>query len=268
MTTRRERLERKIEKRLEWAEKQQSKSTQEANRAGSYVEDIPFGQPILVGHHSERGHRTALERSNSAMRRAIEADEKAKDHESKAAGLQRQLNHSIFSDDDDAIERLEEKIAGLEKAQEAMKAVNKICRDEKTTTEEKTALIREAMPKIANESINELLNPKYAFQGIGFPSYSLQNNNANINRLKKRITEIKSRQALAEKAQESESGVIVTGDKYVCVTFAEKPDRSVLNDLKAAGFCWRGGSWNGWRENLPETVKQMIEAPIEAAQED
>lgn len=268
MTTRRERLERKIEKRLEWAEKQQDKSTQELNRARGHVENIPFGQPILVGHHSESQHRSALERSNSAMRRAIDADEKAKDHESKAAGLQMQLNHSIFSDDEDAIERLEEKIADLQKSQEAMKTVNKICRDKKTTVEEKTALIRQVMPKITDESIDELLNPKYAFHGIGFPSYSLQNNNANINRLKKRIIEIKARRERAESAQRSESGVVVTGDEYIYVTFAEKPDRSVLNDLKAAGFGWSRGSWDGRRENLPESVKQMMEAPIDAVQED
>jgi hypothetical protein len=33
---------------------------------------IPFGQPILVGHHSERGHRRALERIDRNMRKGID----------------------------------------------------------------------------------------------------------------------------------------------------------------------------------------------------
>jgi Domain of unknown function (DUF3560) len=38
---------------------------------------IPPGQPILVGHHSERGHRAALKRIDNRMRRSIEEDAKA-----------------------------------------------------------------------------------------------------------------------------------------------------------------------------------------------
>lgn len=35
------------------------------------VEHIPFGQPILVGHHSERGHRRTLERAQNAAFAAV-----------------------------------------------------------------------------------------------------------------------------------------------------------------------------------------------------
>jgi Domain of unknown function (DUF3560) len=38
---------------------------------------IPPGQPILVGHYSERGHRAALNRIDQRMRRSIEEDAKA-----------------------------------------------------------------------------------------------------------------------------------------------------------------------------------------------
>lgn len=39
---------------------------------------IPFGQPILVGHHSEGKHRRAIERADNAMRKSIEESDKAK----------------------------------------------------------------------------------------------------------------------------------------------------------------------------------------------
>src|SRR5690606_1472040 len=48
----------------------------------------------------------------------------------------------------------------------------------------------------------------------------------------------------------------IEGGDWVRVTFAEKPERSVLSALKAAGFRWRGGSWIGERAKLPAEVMQ------------
>lgn len=50
---------------------------------------IPFGQPILVGHHSERRHRRDLERADNGMRKAIEADKRAGYWASRAEGAVR-----------------------------------------------------------------------------------------------------------------------------------------------------------------------------------
>jgi len=49
---------------------------------------IPFGQPILVGHHSERRHRRAIERADNAMRRGIEESDKAKYFAGRAASAE------------------------------------------------------------------------------------------------------------------------------------------------------------------------------------
>jgi hypothetical protein len=48
-----------------------------SDRAHAATAQIPFGQPILVGHHSERRHRAAIARSDSAMRRSIETRREA-----------------------------------------------------------------------------------------------------------------------------------------------------------------------------------------------
>ena len=50
----------------------EAESDQHVERSRSYTEGIPFGQPILVGHHSQRGHEKALERSRSAATKAVE----------------------------------------------------------------------------------------------------------------------------------------------------------------------------------------------------
>jgi hypothetical protein len=49
------------------------------------VGQIPMGQPILVGHHSEKRHRNALKRSDNHMRAGIEATEKRKHYEDRAS---------------------------------------------------------------------------------------------------------------------------------------------------------------------------------------
>jgi hypothetical protein len=52
--------------------------------------------------------------------------------------------------------------------------------------------------------------------------------------------------------------VIRTGESgWAEVTFAEKPDREVLDSLKAADFRWSGGSWFGSASKLPESVKAL-----------
>lgn len=43
----------------------------------SIHDNIPFGQPILVGHHSERRHRRDLERARNAANAACELSDKA-----------------------------------------------------------------------------------------------------------------------------------------------------------------------------------------------
>src|SRR5690606_15904445 len=53
MTTRRERLEAKLEKRQEWAASRDAKATQHLERSDAIAERFELGQPILVGHHSE-----------------------------------------------------------------------------------------------------------------------------------------------------------------------------------------------------------------------
>lgn len=59
-----------------------------------------------------------------------------------------------------------------------------------------------------------------------------------------------------EQAEQSENGIIITvRNGWTCVTFAEKPERSVLNELKEAGYRWRNGSWQGDADKLPESVK-------------
>lgn len=253
---RRERLERKIERRLEWAESRDAKSAA-AFDAGNMSEEktgIPFGQPILVGHHSEGRHRRTIERAHRAMERGVEHSHMANHHRSKAEGLQRQLDRCIFSDDDNAIEALEAKLAGLEREREINNTVNKIIR-RKPRAEKTPEKIKELIELGVNPlAAEKLFMPDFCGR-IGIPAYVNQNLGGRIKQARDRIADLKQRAERAELAERSETGVSITGGEWVSITFAEKPEREILTALKSAGFRWRRGSWNGKRENIPECVE-------------
>lgn len=257
--TRRERLERKLEQRREWADKANRRSSEEMETARKITEHIPFGQPILVGHHSEGAHRRLIARSAGHMDRSVEQSRLADYHEGKAEGIERQLENTVFSDDPDALDRLREKLEKLEALQERMKAINKIVRTKGITEDQMRERIKAAYPDLDDAEVSEIVckPPHLAYIGPGFPSYALTNNNATIRRVKERIAQIERRQARQEAAENASGGVLVEGQEYVRITFSEKPAREVLNDLKAAGFYWRGGSWCGRRDQIPESVAEM-----------
>jgi hypothetical protein len=182
-------MQRKLQKRQEWAAKRQAEARQRLDAAHQATEHIPLGQPILLGHHSEKAHRAALARSDSNMSKGCEAQSMAEHHKDKAAGLERQLETSVFSDDEDAVEQIEAKIASLEAKRHRMKAINAAHKkflknpaslDAADLTDEEKAFIR-------------AYKPTYSWEPHPFPPYSLTNLGANIRRYKQRVEEINRR---------------------------------------------------------------------------
>jgi hypothetical protein len=82
---------------------------------------IPFGQPILVGHHSERRDRNYRGRIHSTYGKAFALQKAAEEAERKA----NTTSNAISSDDPDAPDKLAERIATLEERQAVMVATNK-----------------------------------------------------------------------------------------------------------------------------------------------
>ncbi len=83
-------LTERAEERAERFDDYSAKRAADANRAHEAVADIAerfeFGQPILVGHHSERKARKDAERMESGMRRAVNAFETSQYWVGRAAG--------------------------------------------------------------------------------------------------------------------------------------------------------------------------------------
>lgn len=255
--TRRERLERKLERRAEWAAKAETRSAQRFNAAHKIADGIPFGQPILVGHHSEAHARRDQDRIYTNMSKACELADLAKHHESKAAGLSDQLERAIFSDDSDATEALRARIAENEAKRDQMKKINSLYRK------------ADVAGLLALGIDIERLKAKLAEAGSYWGSaphlpYELTNLGARIRDDKKRLEQIERDQVrkakTEEKMAESDAGVIVEpcNGGYCLVTFADKPERPILDALKAAGFWWSKGSWAGKQDQIPPCVAELL----------
>lgn len=80
-----ERAKAKAQRYEQWAAGAEAKSEASFKRSHDMVSGIPMGQPILVGHHSERAHQNLLDRSWNALGKAVKLGEKAASHENKAA---------------------------------------------------------------------------------------------------------------------------------------------------------------------------------------
>lgn len=265
--TRRERLERKLERREEWAAKAAVRRDSAWKQAHDLGDMIPLGQPILVGHHSEGKHRRHIDKINRAGQRGLEEHRKAEHHADKADGLATQLERSVFSDDDDAIEQLEARIAEREAARDHGKRINAAWRK----AGKPDPLDPEAWDAFAAKVGKE--DAAFAERGLRFQRradapglftwakpYDPKYDGANLRRDRERIEEIQRRQKATERA-EAAGGVTIERrgeDGGWCrVTFAEKPEREILNALRAAGYSWGGGCWSGRTEYLPDEVAEL-----------
>lgn len=184
-STYRERRLARAERLREWAEKREAKAVAAAADVHRRVDAIPLGQPILVGHHSERRHRRDLARIDSSIQKAHEHGQMAHSMRSRAANIEAAADNAIYSDDHDACERLAEKIATLEAERDRIKAYNATCRK---GSPDRSLLVESDISDLETC----LKYAAYQCKGGAFPSYKLSNLNGNIGRLRKRLEQLSS----------------------------------------------------------------------------
>ncbi len=112
---------RRAERRREWAEKAEERSTQYFQRSEDAVAGIVPGQPILVGHHSEKRHRAALERSWNAMDKSVAESKKAEAHNEKAEYWEGKAE-DITLDMPESLEYFKEQLAKAEEYHAGVKS--------------------------------------------------------------------------------------------------------------------------------------------------
>lgn len=157
-------------------------------------------------------------------------------------------NRPINSGDPDALERLLDKLAGLERNQELMKACNKAIR-QGMSHEDTVSRLQEL--GLSRQTAEKILIPDY-MNRIGFPSFSLTNNGAEIRRIKGRIEEVQARAGKETREVNIANGVTVTENREenrLQVFFPGKPAPEIIKLMKYHGFKW-APSWGCWQRQL------------------
>lgn len=193
----------------------------------SFLKNEIILKRILIGHHSEKSDRRYRDKISGAMRRSVEADSKAAYYADKAESIK--SNDAIFSDDPEALVKLEEKLNSLKEMQDFMKATNKCIRKN-----DKDAFLK---LKFGNDRMwEELIQPK--FGGQGFAHFTLTNNSANIRRIEKRVDALKN-QVQTVAVDTVINGVRILENREanrLQLFFGGKPVQEVITQLKQHGF--------------------------------
>ena len=253
--------EQKIEARKEryraLAEKSRTRANELINRASNMASVIPFGQPILVGHHSEGRDRRYRARIGHTMSKGADLLKKADYYARRAESTN---NYAISADDPDALEKLRERIAALKMAQERMKAANAAIRKHKKSADEQQAAL-EAIGFTAEQAV-ELLKPDFAGR-LGFAPFQLTNNNATIKRLEDRLKVLEKAQDLEDRTTDYAWGSVRENKEAnrIQFIFGGKPDETVRKLMKANGFRWSPSekAWQRqWTANAVYAARDVI----------
>lgn len=223
------------------AQEEREKSAKLFEQARELAGHIPMGQPILVGHHSEKRHRRHLGQIDRLYAQAQEADERAKRYDRKAQSVGR---GGISSDDPAAIEKLRAELEEIEEAHELGKKANRIARSKKKTEAEKIAEI--IALGYNEETAKSITTPNYMGK-VGFPSYVLSGNTAKMRRIKQRIAELEALRDREDVEIEREEYTYRedVADNRIWFEFDGKPTADVRDLLKRNGFRWSPsrGAW-------------------------
>ena len=91
-----DRKQERVDRLHQRATKKRAEAEGQFGRARQLGDQIPMGQPVLIGHHSEKRHRRHLDRIDGAMSKGVEATKQAKELERRAVAAEH--NTSISGD--------------------------------------------------------------------------------------------------------------------------------------------------------------------------
>lgn len=158
--------------------------------------------------------------------------------------LTKEYSDAIFSNDKNAIDKLNTKLEKLESKQEEMKSMNAYYRKNKTMKGYKGLSDSEAL-QMDKDTIR--FN-----QAAPFASFELSNNRQNINATKGRVTSISRIKKTTKSDYAPVEGVEVIEDKEqmrIQLKFPGKPDEETRALLKSRGFRWSPKN-QAWQRQL------------------
>lgn len=242
-----EKKQRRIDYYKEKAEKFEQESSQLAEESSKMIDAIPMGQPLLVDHYSYKSDKNYRDRAWNKMGKSVEVGKKAEYYRNKAEAAE--SNTAISSDDPEAITKLKEKLEKLQNLQSYMKKVNSYYRKNGTM---------KGFENLSDESavnIDEYVKNSYSWITAPYTSYQLSNNNAEINRLKKRIASLERWDESGFVGWKFEGGEAVANqeENRLQLLFNEKPSEEQRSQLKSWGFRWSPSN-KAWQRQLNDNA--------------
>ena len=181
--------------------------------------------------------------------------------------IERAGSDAIKSNDARALEKLRLKLERLEDLQETMRETNAYWRKNKTL---------DGCPYLTQEQIEkakEGMSSDWHIYDSPFAPYELQNNNAEIRRIKERIETLeKVKEAGNQEHGEEEIGIeglrVVENSEAMRIQliFDGKPDEETRTLLKSNGFKW-SPSFGAWQRMLNGNGKYAAEQVIKKLKE-
>lgn len=169
----------------------------------------------------------------------------------------------IKSNDERAIEKLEEKLEDMKKLQEDMKAANKALqlKDKEAGNDR----LREM--GYSEEAIEELRKPDYLGR-VGYPEFPASNNNANVHRVEERLKRLKAVKERGSSEQEYKTFKVVKNTEAMRyqIIFDGKPDAEIRTLLKSNGFKW-APSQGAWQRQITTNGKYALESVVNKLKE-
>lgn len=163
------------------------------------------------------------------------------------------------------VERLQEKLDDLNRAQEMMKSANKIIRNNKLAEIEK---VDELVALGYNEQTAlQIMEPDYCGR-IGFPSYSLSNNLAKIKDTEakiKRHTAMATMQDEVKTYQWGELHIDYSDERYRFV-FDGKPAQEIIDLMKSNAFKWSRAN-GAWQRQITMNAKYAVQRMLDKLNE-
>lgn len=264
-----ERQETRKERLIERAHSAESEAKAATDAANKIAGAIPMGQPILVGHHSEKRHRRDLQRIDDGYRKAFEKRKEAEDLRRRADAVG---TAGISSDNPDARTLLGERVRELEAKQEGRKAVNAAWRragkpDPKASDgwEPVAAVLGVSVVAMNETRLEMAMLRTYQPNCPPFPAYAFANGSAEIRRLKARLAELEVA-AVARPGDEDHVICRVVEDpaeNRIRLIFPGKPEEGVRDLLKIRGFRWSPKA-SAWQRHLNAAGRLAARCVVDA----
>jgi hypothetical protein len=230
--TYRESRELRAERLREWAAKRHENAAGVLEHNRTFTDDYAF--------NTQPGSFPLRRRVIRQNDRAIESELKARQMERRADGIEAAAESAIYDDDPDALERLAEKLAGLEAKRERVKAHNKEMRKPGACDHPPECECRRTFPRDCSCKRHPL------------PGYVLQNLGGNITRTRQRIAGLEAAAKIREapvtsSSERDDGGTLVVTERREEIHYPGKPSAEVRSAIKAQGYRWDRVAECWWR---------------------